>query len=145
MGRLRGWVIGVLVTVLIGGTCAATAGAVPVESSCAIGSGREFTTATPESQDMDPARLASAVQFATERNRLNIKIFRNNCLIGSGPNNAATGQVPWNVWSVTKSVVSLIAGIAWDQGKLDTDAPIGRYLPPAWAMPPTEPSRCGIC
>ncbi|MEV5647694.1 serine hydrolase [Nocardia sp. NPDC052254] len=129
MGRLRGWVIGVLVTVSIGGTCVA-AGAEPAEPSCATSSGREFAATTPESEGMDSARLTSAVQFAAERNRLNIKIFRNNCLIGSGPNNASTGHVPWNVWSVTKSVVSLVAGIAWDQGKLDIDAPIGRYLPP---------------
>ncbi|AHH15131.1 putative beta-lactamase [Nocardia nova SH22a] len=130
MGRLRGWVIGVLVTVLISGVCAATAVAEPAEPSCAVTSGRDFATAAPESEGMDSARLASALNFAAERNRLNVKIFRNNCLIGSGPDNAATGGVPWNVWSVTKSVVSLIAGIAWDQGKLDIDAPIGRYLPP---------------
>lgn len=130
MGGLRRWAIGVFVTVLIGGVCATTAGAGPAESSCTVDSGRGFATATPEAMGMDSNRLAAALQFAAERNRLNVKIFRNNCLIGSGPTNAATGQVPWNVWSVTKSIVSLIAGIAWDQGKLDIDAPIGRYLPP---------------
>ncbi|WP_227984888.1 serine hydrolase domain-containing protein [Nocardia spumae] len=131
MGRLLGWVIGVLVTVVVGGACAASPQArAEGELDCAVTSDRGFASATPESVGVDSTRLASALQFAAERNRLNVKIFRNNCLIGSGPTNAATGTVPWNVWSVTKSIVSLVAGIAWDRGELDLDAPIGRYLPP---------------
>ena len=131
MGRLYGCVIGVLVVVLIGGACATVAPARAEDSqTCTVSSERGFERATPESAGLDAARLASALRFADERNRLNVKIFRHNCLIGSGAHNDATDTTPWNIWSVTKSVVSLIAGIAWDQGKLDIDAPIDRYLPP---------------
>ncbi|MFX8441342.1 serine hydrolase, partial [Acinetobacter baumannii] len=61
--------------------------------------------------------------------RLNFKIFRNGCLVVTGPANERTGALPWNLWSATKSVVSLVAGIAADEGKLDLAAPIGEYLP----------------
>ncbi|MGY2061524.1 serine hydrolase domain-containing protein, partial [Nocardia gipuzkoensis] len=62
--------------------------------------------------------------------RFNVQVFRHNCLVGEGPTNAKSGNIAWNVWSVTKSVVSLVAGIAWDRGLLDLSAPIDRYLPP---------------
>lgn len=141
MGRLPCWVIGVFraFTVFAGVSAATVAGAAyavparaqPAEvTSCPVSSARGFATATPESVGLDSARLGSALRFAAQRNRLNVKIFRHHCLIGSGPHNAATGTVPWNVWSVTKSIVSLVAGIAWDRGQLDLHAPIGRYLPP---------------
>ncbi|MFI6870757.1 serine hydrolase domain-containing protein [Nocardia sp. NPDC050406] len=97
---------------------------------CGIPDGREFHRAAPESVGIDGQRLAAALAFASGRNRLNVQVFRNNCLVGEGPTNHLTGNTPWNVWSVTKSIVSLVAGIAWDQGKLDISAPIDQYLPP---------------
>ncbi|MFF2553246.1 serine hydrolase domain-containing protein [Nocardia sp. NPDC058058] len=100
------------------------------EIQCEQPQGREFERAAPEQAGLDSARLRDALNFAASRNRLNVQVFRHNCLIGEGPENAQTGHIPWNVWSVTKSIVSLLAGIAWDQGKLDIDAPIDRYLPP---------------
>jgi CubicO group peptidase (beta-lactamase class C family) len=96
---------------------------------CTLTSGREFPSATPEQAGFDAHRLAAALTFAATRNRLNVQVFRNNCRIGTVPHGDETGKIPWNVWSVTKSVVSLLAGIAWDQGRLDLSAPIGRYLP----------------
>lgn len=106
------------------------AGAAPASSRCAQPIGREFERGTPEEAGFDPILLADALTFAAGRNRANVQIFRHNCLIGEGPFNELTGSVPWNVWSVTKSVVSLLAGIAWDRGQLDLDAAIGEYLPP---------------
>ncbi|MBO0853280.1 MAG: serine hydrolase [Nocardia sp.] len=129
MRRHIGWVLGCLVLMLISGV-PIDAEAAPGGSTCPVSSGRGFATATPESEGMNSARLADALRFAAGRNRLDVMIFRNNCLIGSGPHNDQTSTVPWNVWSVTKSIVSLLAGIAWDEGKLDISAPIGRYLPP---------------
>ncbi|WP_067701138.1 serine hydrolase domain-containing protein [Nocardia jejuensis] len=118
------------IVLLGGGIGHPSARAAPDESRCAAPIGREFERATPEQQGLDTQRLAEALTFAADRNRLNVQIFRHNCLIGEGPTNAETGRVPWNVWSVTKSVVSLLAGIAWDRGELDIAAPIDRYLPP---------------
>jgi CubicO group peptidase (beta-lactamase class C family) len=100
------------------------------EARCTVTSGRDLERAAPEAVGLDTGRLAAALDFAASRNRLNVQVFRHNCLIGEGPSNAQTGNVAWNIWSSTKSVVSLLAGIAWDQGKLDISAPIDRYLPP---------------
>lgn len=137
MGRILGWVTGVAVLALAaGGVSAPSVRAAPVDDvRCAVTTGRDFETTTPERAGLDTARLTAALDFAAQRNRLNIKVFRHNCLIGEGPGNDRTDTVAWNVWSVTKSVVSLIAGIAWDQGKLDISAPIDRYLPPGLGDP----------
>ncbi len=78
---------------------------------------------------MDAAALQRAVDFASSRLRTNVQIFRNNCLVGSGPFNDISGNTPWHLWSSTKSVVSMLAGVAVTQGRLDVDSPIGDYLP----------------
>ncbi|GAA5047760.1 hypothetical protein GCM10023318_14680 [Nocardia callitridis] len=97
---------------------------------CSVQSGREPERAAPEQVGLDARKLEAALGFAAGRNRLNVQVFRHNCLIGEGPTNAQTDNVAWNIWSSTKSVVSVLAGMAWDEGKLDLDAPIDRYLPP---------------
>jgi CubicO group peptidase (beta-lactamase class C family) len=139
MGRILGWSTAAAILLT---TAAAPAAATPsdpsaaisggsaAEARCAVTSGRELPRATPEEVGVDAARLADALDLAGRRNRLNVQIFRHSCLIGSGPLNDRTGDLAWNVWSVTKSIVSLVAGIAWDRGSLDLDAPIDRYLPP---------------
>lgn len=50
--------------------------------------------------------------------------------MGTAPQNTVTGDVPWQEWSVTKSVVSMLAGVAVTQGRLALDAPVGDYLEP---------------
>ncbi|WP_040802617.1 serine hydrolase domain-containing protein [Nocardia concava] len=135
--RRRGWaaVIAVVLTagsVIIGG---GGAGAAPPSARCSEPAGRDFERAVPEQTGVDSGLLGAALDFAASRNRLNVQVFRHNCLIGEGPWNAETGGVPWNVWSVTKSVVSLLAGIAWDRGKLDIGATLDRYLPPGIGDP----------
>ena len=131
MGLMRGVFacsssLAVLASVLFAPpTHAAPAGPV----SCQVTSGRELARARPEDVGLDGAKLADALQFANDRNRLNVQVFRHNCLVGEGARNAETGKSAWNVWSVSKSVVSLLAGIASDQGRLDISAPIDRYLP----------------
>ncbi len=100
------------------------------QARCEVSSGREAQRAAPEQAGFDAELLTAALEFASHRNRFNVQVFRHNCLVGKGPNNAKTDNVAWNVWSVTKSVVSLLAGIAWDRGLLDLDAPIDKYLPP---------------
>ncbi|WP_433661220.1 serine hydrolase domain-containing protein [Nocardia sp. CA-128927] len=135
MGRFGGFLVGFAVLSLVAGNVfAASAQAAPSRVSgevrCTPQSGREFARAQPEQVGLDSERLADALTFAATRNRLNVQVFRHNCLIGEGPTNAQTGNVAWNIWSSTKSVVSMLAGIAWDQGKLEISAPIDRYLPP---------------
>ncbi|WP_433669950.1 serine hydrolase domain-containing protein [Nocardia sp. CA-136227] len=133
MRRMRRGMAGALATVVMAGSVilgGGTATAATDPAYCAQPTGRDFVRAAPEDTGVDPGPLADALAFAATRNRLNVQVFRHNCLIGTGPSNAETDTVPWNVWSVTKSVVSLLAGIAWDRGKLDIDATLDSYLPP---------------
>lgn len=129
MWRILGWFATVLL-LTIGSVAPGPAQATGPSSHCDVNSGRDFPRATPAQAGFDPSRLAAALDFAASRNRLNVQIFQHNCLVGAGPHNDLTGRIPWNVWSATKSVVSLLAGIASDRGELDLAAPIGRYLPP---------------
>ncbi|MBF6210732.1 serine hydrolase [Nocardia puris] len=113
------------------GSFPGTVSAAPAElRRCALPMGRDFQTATPEEVGLDSAALAPVRAIIDAPTRLNVKIFRNNCLIVTGPRNAATGGLPWNLWSATKPVVALVAGLAVDEGLLDLDAPIDAYLPP---------------
>ncbi|MEV0462146.1 serine hydrolase [Nocardia tengchongensis] len=133
MRRMRRGMAAAIAAALMAGSMltgggVATAATEPV--GCAAPTGRAFERAAPEDTGVDAGLLAAALDFAASRNRLNVQVFRHNCLIGAGPSNTETDSVPWNVWSVTKSVVSLLAGIAWDRGQLDIDATLDRYLPP---------------
>ncbi|MGV9615681.1 serine hydrolase domain-containing protein [Nocardia xishanensis] len=135
MGRFCGFLAGIAAMSLVAGSLfGATAHAAPSatakQARCEVSSGREAQRAAPARAGFDAELLDAALEFASHRNRLNIQVFRHNCLVGEGPNNAKTDNVAWNVWSVTKSVVSVLAGIAWDRGLLDLDAPIDKYLPP---------------
>ncbi len=91
--------------------------------------GQPVHTATPRQVGLDPADVRAAMDYAVTHNRLSVRIQRFNCLVATSPQEAITEQIPWNVFSSTKSVVSLAAGVAWDEGKLDLHAPIGRYIP----------------
>ncbi|WP_227998059.1 serine hydrolase domain-containing protein [Nocardia australiensis] len=132
MGRFCGFLAGIAAVSLVAGSVfAGSAQATePGQVECEVSSGREPQRATPEQVGLDSQHLADALEFASGRNRRNVQVFRHNCLIGEGPTNDQTGNVAWNIWSATKSVVSILAGMAWDRGQLDIDAPIDRYLPP---------------
>ncbi len=97
-------------------------------------SGSTFPTAKPEQENLDPAAVGAAIGYAETHMRASVQIFRNNCLVGASPLNVATADVPWEIFSSTKSVVSILTGIAYDQHKLALDDPIGKYLPvgPGW-------------
>ena len=119
----------VLITVVL---CLAVPGlgrSEPVAVNCAQSLGPSQSTATPESVGMDAAKLNEAIAFAFRRNRSSVQVFRHNCLVGAGVDNAITGDERWALWSVAKSVVSMITGIAYDEGRLGLDDSIGQYLP----------------
>lgn len=88
-----------------------------------------FETSTPSEQNLDPAVVAEAIAYAGTHNRLSIQIFRRNCLVATGALDPLTDQTPFQVFSVTKSVVSILTGMAYDQKKLGLDDAIDKYLP----------------
>ena len=107
-----------------------TGRAAPAEAECSVNSGREFQRADPASVGLDGAALDSAIAFAVGRNRATVQVFRHNCLVATAPNNEQYANVAWNLWSVAKSVVSMATGIAYGDGRIGLDDPIGDYLAP---------------
>lgn len=100
------------------------------QQHCATSSGRTPAAAAPAEVGFDAAQLHAAITMAAGRDRLNIQVFRNNCLVAAGPQNQLTGATPWNLWSSTKSVVSTVVGIAYSEGRIGLDDPVGKYLAP---------------
>ncbi|KAL5361532.1 beta-lactamase/transpeptidase-like protein [Aspergillus floccosus] len=106
------------------------------EKSCRLPTTNDgnFETATPEEVGMTSAEVDAAFAYANLHGRLSVQIFRNNCLVGRGIADPITDSLPAQVWSVTKSVVGILAGMVTADGKLDLDRCIGDYLPdePGW-------------
>lgn len=116
--------------VLAGLTITPVATAEPVREACSAPAvGEDFQRRSPESMGVDPAALHDALDYASAHARFSIQVVRDNCLIGEGQYNQYSVDQQWQLFSATKGIVSLVAGAAWDQGKLDLDAPIGTYLP----------------
>lgn len=101
---------------------------------CALSATGGFDTATPESVALDPTAVRDAIAYANARMRTSVKIFRNNCLVAAGPLDATLDGIQMPIWSSTKSVVSILTGIAAGHNELDLDDPIGHHLPtgPGW-------------
>ncbi|KAJ5618768.1 beta-lactamase/transpeptidase-like protein [Penicillium lagena] len=93
-----------------------------------------FETAHPAEVGLTSAQVDEALAYANLHGRDSVQIFRNNCLVGRGLADPITDSLPAQVWSVTKSVVGILAGMAVADGKLDIERPIGDYLPnkPGW-------------
>lgn len=51
-----------------------------------------------------------------------------------------TEETPYELYSVTKSVLSVALGVAWDRGLIDFGRPLAAYLPPESlrALPPAQ-------
>lgn len=135
-------VVAVVLTVLVVMAASPTASAGPdappsatASKQCALpGPGADFGTAAPAEEALDAAKVQQAVTTLSARLRLSVHVFRNNCLVATDPINPVTDAVHNNMWSVTKSVVSMLTGIAVGDGRLNLDDPIDRYLPtgPGW-------------
>lgn len=112
------------------GANAGTSGRLAAMKHCTLpAAGRPFATATPAEEDLNATQLRQAVADLSRHNRTSVQVFRNNCLVAGDALNPLTGTNHNNLFSVTKSVVSMLAGIAVGEGKLDLSARIGRYLP----------------
>lgn len=129
----RRWVAlggGLAVALVLAAAAALPAHAADAQRHCALpGPGTDVQRAAPAEVALDPAAVQEALDYATHHNRLSVRIFRNNCLVGTGPLDSLTDDVPWEIFSSTKSVISMLTGIARGDGKLALDDPIGKYLP----------------
>lgn len=106
-----------------------SANAAPQKRCEVPSAGAPFASAKPAEVAMDPVAVRRALAYAQTHLRSSVKILRNNCQIGQGLLDPVTENLPMELFSSTKSVISLLTGIAYDHGKLKLDDPIGKYLP----------------
>jgi len=119
-------------------------------SGCAAGlmGGREWRSATPEAQRLDASRLRALVgrmERGTYGEMSSLLIVRHGRLVveryfrGAGPDD------PQPLQSVTKSVTSVLVGIAMDQGRIPRlDAPVADFLPNCADLVSADPRKGAI-
>lgn len=93
--------------------------------------GTAFTTTSPERTDLDSAAVRAAIGDPTMFTSSSIRIYRHDCLVGESANDPQTEAVPQELWSATKSVMSMIVGVAVTRGDISLDDTVGRFLPQA--------------
>ncbi len=91
--------------------------------------GREWMEATPESQDVDAAKLKAAVAYMDANfgpdGAKELVIVRNGYLIHKGPDSDAYH----NAWSCTKTFTSTVLGVLAADGKCALDDLAVKHLP----------------
>ncbi|MGB3412242.1 MAG: serine hydrolase [Microthrixaceae bacterium] len=92
------------------------------------GSDGSFSRVDPSKVDMQADAVAKAIAYASDRGAQSVRVYRHDCLVGTSWLDDTNSWSPMDAWSMTKGVVSIIAGRAYTQGKLDLDATIGTYL-----------------
>lgn len=98
-----------------------------------------WRSATPESTGVDSAKLEAVAEYAmtlvgedTERKGIRtdgLVIIRNGELIFERYNRGYQADTPHLVWSVAKSFVNALYGIATREGLVDIDAPAHKFFP----------------
>ena len=119
---------------VLGGLLAAGALATLPTTAIARGCGTPgagWTAAAPATQQMDGARLAATMNWATEHDSASVAVYRHGCLVASSAIDGVTGDAPIDGWSMTKSVSSLLVGRAVTLGLLKVSDRLGRFYPTA--------------
>jgi CubicO group peptidase (beta-lactamase class C family) len=131
---------GLLLTALLAIAPVASTAAAPSHTGAAMkhcqlpAAGQSVGSATPAQEDLRSADVANAINYADTHLRASVQIFRNNCRVAAGLLDPITDNVAYEVFSSTKSVISILTGIAYDHHKLKLSDHIGKYLPhgPGW-------------
>jgi CubicO group peptidase (beta-lactamase class C family) len=90
-----------------------------------------WLTSTPEEQGLDSAKLAEGLLQIQQKNIPihSLIIVRNGKMLLNATFYPYNGQSPHSVGSVTKSLTTLLIGIAIDQGKLGLDDELVSFYP----------------
>ncbi|THB65837.1 MAG: class C beta-lactamase-related serine hydrolase [Gammaproteobacteria bacterium] len=89
----------------------------------------EWRSAEPEEKGMDSEKLQQAQQLASEVNVWSMIVVKEGYIVSEGYYNGGSQDLSARVNSVTKSIVSLSAGIAQDKGYIDIDQTLAEYFP----------------
>jgi len=93
--------------------------------------GYDWPLSAPEAQGLDKKSIDAAYMRAAELGFVDgLLIIRNGHLVGEAYYNGYGRDVPHQLWSVTKSFLSALVGIALDKGLIDDiDAKVMDYFP----------------
>lgn len=127
------WVFGMLVAGC--GQLAPTAAPSSVPESPSVGSSywptSGWRTSPPEAQGIDPHKLTLLLE-AVQQEQLNLHsllIIRNGYIVSETYFQTYTAQTPHEIYSVTKSVMATLVGIAIDKGSIDgVDQPLANFF-----------------
>ena len=99
-----------------------------------------WLASTPEDQGLDSAKLAEGLRQIQQKNIPihSLLIVRNGRMLLNATFYPYTGQLPHSVASVTKSLTTLLIGIAIDQGKLSLDEKMVSFFPDTTIANPDE-------
>jgi CubicO group peptidase (beta-lactamase class C family) len=100
-----------------------------------------WRTTTPEAQGMDSAAIADTIEAFRDRHVHSMVIVRNGYLVAEAYNESTDADTPQNMYSVTKSITSALAGIALYERKLES---IDRRLAEFFPELANDPLKSGI-
>ncbi|MCC5953400.1 MAG: beta-lactamase family protein [Acidimicrobiia bacterium] len=99
-----------------------------------------WSTTDPGDAGLDPAAIAALVTQAAAAESRCLVVTANGHVVAEGTWGDEGPDDPSNTFSVTKSITSLLVGIASDRGLLDVDDPVATHVED-WVDPPGEPIR----
>lgn len=89
----------------------------------------EYGITSPEAVGLDSAAVKEAVDFWTTRGGESVKVFRHGCLVAESGREVLTERIPRENFSQTKTVNSLVAGVAISQGLLKLTDTMDKFFP----------------
>ena len=93
---------------------------------------------------LDAAALGRIADTAEVGRSQCLVVVRDGKIAGEWNFGGATPTTTRNVFSVTKSVTSILVGIAQDDGDLSLDDSASKWIP-EWRGTPARRSRCATC
>lgn len=99
--------------------------------------GASWQRVAPDAVGLDPAALERSASTAEEGGSDCLVVVRDGAIAGEWTFGAATPTTTRNVFSVTKSITSILVGIARDEGALSLDDAAAEWIP-EWRDTPAE-------
>ena len=92
--------------------------------------GKEWATVTPEEAGMDAAKLDAAVKFAMGHSSKGLLVLRGGKIVAEAYAGGWNKDTAGGIASATKSMVSILVGMALDEGKFKSvDQPLADFAP----------------
>lgn len=124
--------------VLLGAGAAALVAAALTAPAAALGAQRcpepgadDWQQATPAAAGMDAAKLADAINYATQNQAQAVRVYRYGCRVGEDALAPANRTTKFQSWSMAKSLTALVFGRAMTQNLVGPDDPLGSLIPVA--------------